>query len=107
MTSKPADRPSVLERRFESAEGEVVCRFYRPRFDGQDFRCDYEIVWPDRRRASYAMGVDDVQAMLLAMQKAHADLLTSPERAAGGLTWLGQKGLGLPIADTLRDLADE
>lgn len=107
MSNEPGDRAVFVERTFEAASGDIVCRFYRPRPDGENFRCDYEIAWPDRRRARYAMGVDSAQALVLAMEVVHADLLSSPERKAGGLTWLGQQGLGLPLSEGLRDLIEE
>lgn len=103
---QPNEPAAFVERRFDTPGGEVICRFRCPHPDGPDFRCDYEIAWPDRVRSSYGMGVDAVQALLLAMQKAHTDLLISPEREAGELRWLGQRTLGLPVADALRDLVE-
>lgn len=81
--------------------GTVLVRFFRPfGYDGV-FRSAYEIVWPDRRRSFYAEGVDGVQALLGAMQCAHADLLTSPEGKAGRLRWCGSEALDLPLAGSL------
>jgi hypothetical protein len=87
-----------IQRQFELATGsEVFVRFHRPAPDDDDFRCNYEIIWPDRKRASYAVGVDEVQALILAIQKAHVDLLSSPEADRGELSWLGSPDLGLPL----------
>ncbi len=92
-----------VERQFELGDGAtVVLRFLRPEPDGNDYRCDYKIVWPDRERSAYAMGVDAVQALLLAMQRAHMDLLVSPERKAGSLLYLGERDLGLPLPPSSR-----
>src|SRR5690348_11910435 len=73
-----------IERRFELVDNaSVVLRFLRPEPDGDDYRCAYEIIWPDRVRNSYAMGIDAVQALLLAMQTAHVELQVSPEYKSG------------------------
>lgn len=84
---------------FEFGEGEkAAVTFYAPRPDGDDWRCDYRIEWPGRIRSSYAFGVDSVQALLLAMQMARADLTNAEEVKGRRLTWLGQSDLGLPKA---------
>ncbi len=87
-----------IERQFElGGEARVVVRFLRPEPDGNDYGCDYSIVWPDRERRRRIFGIDAVQALLLAMQSAHVDLLLSPESKAGELRWLEQRDLGLPL----------
>jgi hypothetical protein len=92
-----------IERQFELGDSAtVVLRFLRPEPDGDDYRCDYKIIWPDRELSAYAMGIDAVQALLLAMQKAHAYLLASPERKAGTLLYLGEHDLGLPLPPSSR-----
>ncbi len=55
------------------------------------------MAWPDGIRKSYAFGVDSVQALTLAMQKAHVDLLASPQSESGLLTWLGMREFHLPL----------
>jgi len=92
-----------IERRLDLADkSEVMVRFYRPVADEADFRCDYEIIWPHRKRAFYAIGIDEMQALILAIQMAHTDLLASPEAKRGELTWLGSRDLGLPLASSVR-----
>ena len=87
-----------IERQFElGGEARVVVRFLRPEPDRGDYRCDYKIIWPDWERSFHAFGIDAVQALLLAMQMAHVDLLLSPESKAGKLRWLEQRDLGLPL----------
>jgi hypothetical protein len=87
-----------VSRRFALPQaGEVIVRFAQPVADANDFRCDYQIAWPDRTRTSHAVGVDSVQAPLLAMEKAHVDLLASDENKNGVLQWLGSAALGLPL----------
>jgi hypothetical protein len=96
---------AFIERRFRLGSTEFSCRFFRPLPDpsGVDFRCTYAIDWPTRRRTSYACGVDPVQALILAMQKAHIDLLSSPEYAAGTLLWLDTRELGLPLPKNISE----
>lgn len=89
---------TFVERRFElRVGGAVTVHLFRPEPDGDDWRCAYRIIWPDRERRSQAFGVDGLQALFLAMQKVHADLLASPENKAGALTWLAERDLGLPL----------
>ena len=93
---------TFIERRFEIGGKAVVLRFMRPERDGDDcYRCHYRITWPDRERNFFGFGVDEVQALYVAMHNAHADLLASPEGRAGLLTWLGQQDLGLPLAGSV------
>ncbi|WP_412033468.1 DUF6968 family protein [Mesorhizobium sp. CO1-1-8] len=94
------DQPFV-SRTFAMGAHEVVCRFQRPIRGDEDCRCDYQIVFPARKRAFRAFGIDEVQALLLAMQMAHAYLLVSDEYKNQGLTWLGMRDLGLPLAGGL------
>ena len=93
---------AFIERRFELGESaEVIVRFGRPVRDGQDFYCEYEIAWPDRKQRHRAFGVDQVQALLLALKMAHARLVSSPEGKRGELRWLGEADLGLPTSDVV------
>lgn len=86
----------IMERAFSLDGNELPCRFYRPVSDGQDYSCRYEIEWPNGSRARDVWGVDSVQAFLLAMQAAHADLLIRREHDNHDLSWLGGRCLGLP-----------
>jgi hypothetical protein len=61
----------------------VTCRFFRPEPDGRDFVCRQEVDWPEGMRSRRVYGVDEVQALLLAMQSAHADLLGAPAVRGG------------------------
>lgn len=91
---------AFIERRFELGENaEVIVRFGRPVRDTQDFYCEYEIEWPDRKERHRAFGIDQVQALLLALKIAHAMLVSSPEGKRGELRWLGTDDLGLPTSD--------
>jgi len=87
-----------IERHFELDKiFKVLVQWHRPVQDDNAFRCDYIIIWPDRRRSSQGFGVDSVQALIMAMQKAHVELLASNEGRAGCLLWLGSRNLDLPL----------
>jgi hypothetical protein len=89
----------VAERQLELAGGNhVTVRLCRPEQDDAVYRCDYTITWPDRERRFHGFGEDSLQALFIAMQMAHADLLASPEGRAGKLLWFDQPDLGLPEA---------
>lgn len=92
-----------LERVVTVDGQEVACRFYKPRREDIDFSCRFEIGWPEGNRSRRAFGVDDVQAFLLALQMAHTDLLAARENERRQVLWLGERDLGLPTAETLRD----
>jgi hypothetical protein len=92
---------ALIERRFELGEAsEVVIRLSLPVRCDADFRCDYEIAWPDRTRVFNAFGIDSVQALILALRMVHAELLYSPEGREGQIRWLGSDDLGLPLPDS-------
>jgi hypothetical protein len=87
-----------VERTFElGSDRTVTLRIFRPVPHRGDFRCDIRIQWPDRERATQAYGVDSLQALYLALQKAHIVLAASAEQMGGGLTWLGDEDLDLPV----------
>ncbi len=91
-----------VERTFELTRGgQVTVRFFQPEPQEDSYCCEYAIIWPDRERRFHGYGVDEVQALLLAMQNAHAELLVSPEGKAGELTWHGMRNLDLPLAKTM------
>ena len=85
-----------VQRTYRLDGPELMCRFYRPISDGQDFSCRYEIAWPDGPRSRNAWGVDSVQSLLLAMQTVHSDLLHHQESDGLHIRWLDGKELGLP-----------
>lgn len=91
-----------VSRTFELGGEQVLCSFDKPVADGDDFRCDYRIVFPTRERRFHAYGVDEVQALTLAMQHAHVDLLSAPERQNEKLLWLDMEDLGLPLPSGLK-----
>jgi hypothetical protein len=103
---------AFVSRVFTTGEIEIGCLFFKPVPEAGDFRCDYRIEYPDDVESSYAIGVDEVQALILAMQKAHVDLLVSDYFQNDALNWIGMRDLGLPLppsvtVDDFRDLSSE
>ena len=94
---------SFIERTVTVDGQGVSCRFFWPEPDSSSFRCRFEIEWPEGVRSRYAGGADEVQAMLLAMQMAHVDLLAARENDGRDVSWMDGASLGLPIADAIRD----
>lgn len=96
-----------VARQFTVDGSPVECRFSQPEPDGSDYRCLYEIEWPDRLQSRWACGVDQVQALLLAMQGAHLDLLRAREDRGTEVRWLDMSNLDLPLSQSLRDMAPD
>jgi hypothetical protein len=92
-----------VQRIFVVDGREIVCRFFKPEAEGQDCRCRYDLEWTEGLRSRWIYGVDEVQALLLAMQIAHTDLLAARENDGRQVSWLDQRSLGLPIASSIRD----
>jgi len=89
-----------LVRKFDGPEGQVIELAIGPPVpDENDWRCDVCI----DGKLRYAMGVDAVQAMWLALCLAATELYTSAAYVAGELSWLGGADLGLPIPEVIRD----
>ena len=89
---------SAFERRFEIGAAPVHLRLGVPEPWGGDFICRYTITWPDGAHAGHAGGVDGLQALQLALQGAHLNLLgLRGTQLEGPVTWLGSADLGLPL----------
>jgi hypothetical protein len=98
----------IAHRKFalgEDRSSTVEVFLFRPVPDDKDFRCEYEIRKGDNTiRRSYALGVDTLQALTLALEKLGADILFSKSGQEKALFWNEQNadlGLILPKrADT-------
>src|SRR3954468_12682017 len=90
------DIEPFVERRFVADGSELLCRFFRPVSDGQDFRCRYEITWPDGTKSREIWGVDSVQAVVLAMRSAGGDLMRRRDQDGVDVRWLDGPNFGLP-----------
>ena len=92
-----------VERTVNVDGHDVGVRFFRPAAENGSFFCRFEIDWLEGTRAKRVGGVDEVQALLLAMQIAHTDLLSVRENHGRKISWLNERSLGLPISETIRD----
>jgi hypothetical protein len=106
-------RKVVATRQFEVAAPpggvpqHVLVAFAKPmRLPGSsDYACFYQVVGGSRAGIRHAVGVDSVQALLLALTNAASELYTSSEYKEGRLAHLTDPNLGLPaIAATFGDL---
>ncbi|WP_374990368.1 DUF6968 family protein [Sphingosinicella sp. LHD-64] len=74
----------------------------------EEYWCKYVIDWGSERKVRYAIGIDSVQSLCLAMKKIGTDLYTSELYRSGSLVWDGgmqERDLGFPVPDVIRDLA--
>jgi len=91
----------ILERTFD-ADGEPLrLEVFLPRPDGGDYRCDFRLRGPGLDLDSYGMGVDSVQALLLALNRAHLDLLCYRRDTGRPVRWHDNVELGLPLPDNV------
>ncbi|MDZ4691482.1 DUF6968 family protein [Terricaulis sp.] len=84
---------------------QVHVSIMQPEPDGDDYRCEFQIVGlGDKTINAYGMGVDSTQALILTLQMIGTRLYTSKEGEAGHLSWLGMKNLGFPLPEVIADL---
>lgn len=110
MSPTPDSVGEVIATRTLTLDGtkQVQVLIGRPqRFqNGQSWYCPYRIPNVGLDRILYAAGVDEVQALILALSMIGAKLYTSDEYIAGRLSWVaGQEGdLGFPVPESIRDV---
>jgi hypothetical protein len=92
-----------IVRVFQVDGRDVDCKFFRPEETGDDYICRYIIDFPDKPKVSQGYGVDAVQALLLAMKKAHVELLFARNKMERRVEWLEQGNLGLPLDEAVRE----
>jgi hypothetical protein len=95
---------AFVERQFDNGGTPVVCRFFKPtrQADGE-YQCRWSIDWGNGERNLRAIGIDSIQALLLAMRVAHTELIESEPFKQGKLTYLNERELELPPAFTFDD----
>ena len=92
----PSEELAPIWRTFDFSDGsQADLTLYPPRADGADWRCDYALGLPSRPVRSYAMGIDPLQALLLALDIAQVHLLQHSRDRGVEVTWLGMEP-GLP-----------
>lgn len=95
----------VLTLRRGPADIPIPIRIFAPEEQDTDWACRFEIEWPDEPTSFYAMGVDAIQALELAMKMIGAFIYTTDHHTSGNLMWLEPgKGYGFPVSHTIRDL---
>lgn len=67
------------------------------RDDGKDYSCRYTIEGLSEKIERSINGIDEIQALLLAIQLINVDLEQSVEYKNGELSWLGSSQLGFSL----------
>ncbi|MBA2710348.1 MAG: hypothetical protein H0U57_07145 [Tatlockia sp.] len=69
--------------------------------DGQDYYCPFQIIGIGDGKVTWAGGIDEIQALLLALEQIGAFLRNSAEYQQGNLSWIGSKdgNLGFTLTD--------
>ena len=70
--------------------------------DGPDYYCPYQISGLGDEKISWSGGIDEVQALLLALEKIGIYLINTEEFKQGNLSWAGsdKNNLGFPNLDS-------
>jgi hypothetical protein len=95
----------LLKLDADGGETEVPITLHLP-VDMQDhWRCDYEIGWPQGVRRANGLGIDSVQALLIALKNIGAEIYASDAHRSGRLMWDRRgAGYGFPLVPGIRDL---
>lgn len=73
--------------------------------EGEDeYYCPYHISGLEEEGSGRVVGADALQAIQLVLVRIGAILYTSKEWQSGLLTWHGERNLGFPLPDSLKDL---
>jgi Domain of unknown function (DUF6968) len=84
---------------------EVPIHIHAPEKADVDWICRFEIGWPNGKAERWGAGVDQVQALLSALQMIGAELYTSDQHRSDALMWLSpHRGYGFPVPQNIRDL---
>ena len=95
----------LLKLDADGGETEVPITLHLP-VDTQDhWRCDYEIGWPQGVRRANGLGIDSVQALLIALMNIGAEIYASDAHRSGRLMWDRRgAGYGFALVPGIRDL---
>jgi hypothetical protein len=74
-------------------------------FEGE-YECSYRIVGLPKEEGGRVVGSDALQALQLALIRVGAILYTSEDWTSGALSWNGDRNLGFPLPESIRDLRD-
>lgn len=101
--ARSAIMPSIIASRFflidRDPSKRLEVRIFAPIAEEGDYRCRYQVVEADKVvRNGHADGVDSLQALLLAIERAGVDVTVSDAAQGQRLFWNDQNGdLGLPL----------
>lgn len=71
---------------------------------GADFYCPYQVIGLGDETIRRVEGVDEAQAIYIAMEAVGTRLAMTEEARAGRLTWYGQTSLGFPVREERQPL---
>jgi hypothetical protein len=95
----------TLRLRSNNRDVEIPIRVFAPERAKVDWSCRFEIEWPDQKLERFAIGIDAVQALLLALQMIGAIVYTSKYHEEGKLQWMELgRGYGFPVTNGIRDI---
>lgn len=107
MRTLDLGRPIAQRSITLSGQDEVIVTIGTPHIPAgypDEYWCVYRIEGLSKPRTSYAIGVDSMQALYLALMNIATDLYMSAEGREGQLSWLGGADLGFPVADSIADV---
>ena len=91
--------------RIEDRDVMLEIRLFEPVSDDGASSCRYEIDWPSGTKNGRAVGVDGIQAIVVALQKIGIALYTSEYHKNAQLAWSAAgSGYGFPVPSNARDL---
>lgn len=100
--------PIIAERTLSLANNRLISirigQPFIPQNSGGNFCCPFHIDGIGDGEIWYGWGVDSLQALYMALLDISSKLYTSDEAQAGQITWEGERELGLPVHEVIKDL---
>lgn len=97
----------IAERKFKLIDNpnlEVNVILFAPEEVDDVVSCTYEIHWPSKIQTGQSMGVDSLQALLLAIRHIGSDIYCSDYVESGNLFWLEKgRGFGLILPKSISE----
>lgn len=91
--------------REDNRDIDIPVRIHAPEKAEVGWICRFEIDWPEGKGKRWGAGVDEIQALQIAMQMIGSEIYASARHKAGRLRWLAPgDGYGFPVASNIRDL---
>jgi len=94
----------ILNFSGENGKIQIPIRIFAPERNGAEWSCRFEIDWPDSKRKTAAVGLDSVQALVLAVQMIGSEIYATSYHKSGKLFLEAPgRGYGFPVTAGLRD----